>query len=948
MGFKKNVSPRSWVLKGEVEFAPSLGDVHQGLAPRVYRDPDEFFKVTYVTYTMKEMLRNVASVLSGRGGAKVFPLATVFGGGKTHTLIFLHHAVKYPDKLPEGLPRPPKSNVVALDLQKLEVGPNIRGSRVVYTPWGELAYQLDSYEGLIKELDEKMIPPAEGLLIELLNKKQPLLILMDEVTHYLRRASGVKVGETTLARQTVAFLQSLLSAVNKLAQSVVVLTFPEAEAEYEKESKEVIEVVREAGHVILRIASPEQPLTKEELREIIKRWLFEEIRSQHASQVASKYFDYYKERRDAFPDEASRAEYKELIEKSYPFHPSLMDVLFERIAAIPRFQRTRGALMLLHRVLQRLYELMEDPDLIMPHHIDLSDDRIRSILLRASESEEAQKFVTIIQQDIINKEGTARAQQVDPALGPKIATCVFLSSFTLSAKDVQRVSPTAKEVALMTCKVGDNPHEVFEVLEKVAGKLHYMDEAEGRYFFRTRPGLNKLIEEYRNIASSGEVMEEIDGILQSVKGVSDISKVVWLEQEYPEDKAEYRLVISKRPLITNARISEDVKKIFEYKSIRGGEFRLNKNSLVFVTSDEEGLELAKDVAKTLVAVTNLLADVEKVVPEEYVPSYKKRLDQKKKQVLADLSSKVLAAYSYIIYPHIGEGGAVELKCEKMAMKSSIVASVEEHLEKVGKLVRRPSPRWLWDRVISKAIELRTEPISLMGCFVKAVQIKEVMAAFYEDQRLPIVPESAIRGAIREGIGDVFALCDGSKLYITEKPNAIDRNYWLLSLESAKEVLKKVEEKKEERREEKKEEEKVPGLKEVETRVVGVEVEWIDPSQIREGNVVTGIKIEDRASLTEIRPLLSLLSLPPECLLSISSELQVSGQGAFTIAYKGPVRLESGLDVVAKMDTVLRQLEAIKGSWTRFEATISGLKFKVEEIHLDYLKQIRGKVQVQKG
>jgi hypothetical protein len=946
MGFKKHVSPRSWVLKGEVEFAPSLGDVYQGLAPRVYNDPDEFLKVTYVTYTMKEMLRNIASVLSGRGGTKVFPLATVFGGGKTHTLIFLYHAVKHPDRLPEGLPRPPKSNVVALDLQKLEVGPNIRGLRVVYTPWGELAYQLDSYEGLIKELDEKMVPPAEGLLIELLSKKQPLLILMDEVTHYLRRASGIKVGETTLARQTAAFLQSLLSAVNKLAQSAVVLTFPEAEAEYEKESEEVIEVVREAGHVILRIASPEQPLTKEELREIIKRWLFEEIRAQHASQVASKRFDYYKERGDAFPDEALRPEYKELIEKSYPFHPSLMDVLFERIAAIPRFQRTRGALMLLHRVLQRLYELMEDPDLIMLHHIDLSDDRIRSILLRASGSEEAQKFVTIIQQDIINKEGTARAQQVDPALGPKIATCVFLSSFTLSAKDVQRVSPTAKEVALMTCKVGDNPYEVFEALEKVAGKLHYMDEAEERYFFRTRPGLNKLIEEYRNVASSGEVMEEIEGILQSVKGVSDILKVVWLEQEYPEDRAEYRLVISKRPLITNARISEDVKKIFEYKSIRGGEFRLNKNSLVFVTPDEEGLELAKDVAKTLVAVTNLLADVEKVVPEEYVPSYKKRLDQKKKQVLADLSSKVLAAYSYIIYPHIGEGGAVELKYEKMAMKSSIATSVEEHLEKVGKLVRRPSPKWLWDRVISRAIELKTEPISLMGCFIKAVQIKEVMAVFYEDQRLPIVPESAIKEAIREGLGDVFALCDGSKLYITEKPSVIDRNCWLLSLESAKEVLKKIEEKKEEKEE--KEKAKGPELERVETGVIRVEVEWIDPSQINEGNVVLGIKVEDRTSLTEIRPLLSLLSLPSECLLSISGELQVSEQGAFTIAYKGPARLEPGLDVVAKIDTVLRQLETIRGSWTRFEATISGLKFKAEKIHLDYLKQVRGKVQVQKG
>ena len=294
MGFKKCVIPRTWVLEGEIEFAPSLGDVYQGTAPEIYKNPDKFFKVTYVTYTMKEILRNISSVLSGCSGNKVFPLATVFGGGKTHTLIFLYHAVRYPEKLPTNLPKPPRSNVVVLDFTKLEAGPNIRNSKVIYTPWGELAYQLDSYGGLIRELDEKMIPPAEEVLMKLLEPRQPLLIFMDEITHYLRRASGVKVGETTLARQTVAFLHSLLAVIKKLGRCVIVLTFPEAEAEYEEESKDVVEVVREAGHIILRIASPEQPLTKEELREIIKKWLFEDVKAYCASSIASKYFDYYK------------------------------------------------------------------------------------------------------------------------------------------------------------------------------------------------------------------------------------------------------------------------------------------------------------------------------------------------------------------------------------------------------------------------------------------------------------------------------------------------------------------------------------------------------------------------------------------------------------------------------------------------------------------------------
>ena len=387
----------------------------------------------------------------------------------------------------------------------------------------------------------------------------------------------MKVGETTLARQTVAFLQSLLSAIKKLRQCAIVLTFPEAEEEYEKESKEVAGVITEAGHVILRIASPEQPLTKEELREIIKRWLFEEVKVACASEVASRYFDYYKSRSEAFPDYAVKPGYRDLLLKSYPFHPTLIDTLFERIAAIPRFQRTRGALMLLHRAIQRIYETGEDPDLVMPYHIDLSDDRIRSILLRASESEEAQKYATIIQQDIVNDESTARAQRVDPDLGPKVATCVFFCSFTLASKDVKQVSPTARDVALMVCRAGDNPYMALEVLVKLSERLHYMDEAEGRFFFRTRPGLVKLIEDYRNAVTTSDVEEELEDALNRVRGRSDVFKIIWLDQEYPEDKAEYRLVISKAPL----RL-EDVKKIYEYKSARGGEFRVYRLSLIHI------------------------------------------------------------------------------------------------------------------------------------------------------------------------------------------------------------------------------------------------------------------------------------------------------------------------------------------------------------------------------
>jgi len=495
----------------------------------------------------------------------------------------------------------------------------------------------------------------------------------------------------------------------------------------------------------------------------------------------------------------------------------------------------------------------------------------------------------------------------------------------------------------MTCRAGDNPYEVLDVLARLADKLHYMDEAEGRYFFRTRPGLIKLIEDYRNSVTSREIEEEIEDTLMRIRGRSDIFKIVSLEQEYPEDKAEYRIVISKTPLTL-----EEVKRIYEFKSARGGEFRVNRNSLVLVVPDKASLELAKDAAKTVIAITNLLEEIERVVPEEYVPSYKRRLDLKKKQAAADLSSKVLTAYSYIVYPYVGEKGTVELKYEKMTAQGGTIAEiVERYLENVGKLMRGVSHKWLWDRVISKAIKLKTEPVSILGCSVKAIQVKDLIAMFHEDQRLPIVPESAIMRAIREGIGEVFAIANDTRVYLTEKPNIINKNYWILPLEAAREIQKKL---KEERIKKEREIGLPPvGVEEekVTEEKVKIEEELISPSKVNVGDIVVGIEIEDRSSLGKLRYLLALVPLTPECRFNISGKRLVLGQGELTIGYDGPARPEPTFNIVNKMDAMLRQLEVIKGEWVEFKATISGLKFKIEEEHVPLIKQIKGKVVIQR-
>jgi len=106
--WRQVVNPHPDVREGryqEAEFAADLAEVIHGTADPEYQDPVEFFKRTYLTDGMVGLLANAAQRLSGEGGDPVVQLQTVFGGGKTHSMLALYHLFG-PDRpfasVPEG------------------------------------------------------------------------------------------------------------------------------------------------------------------------------------------------------------------------------------------------------------------------------------------------------------------------------------------------------------------------------------------------------------------------------------------------------------------------------------------------------------------------------------------------------------------------------------------------------------------------------------------------------------------------------------------------------------------------------------------------------------------------------------------------------------------------------------------------------------------------------
>ena len=99
------IRPHQDVAQGRyknAEFAADLAQVAKGKGAMEYLDPVEFFKRTYVTEGMKGLLVQSFRRILGMDGDPVIQLKTAFGGGKTHTMLALYHAMRA--RSPESLP----------------------------------------------------------------------------------------------------------------------------------------------------------------------------------------------------------------------------------------------------------------------------------------------------------------------------------------------------------------------------------------------------------------------------------------------------------------------------------------------------------------------------------------------------------------------------------------------------------------------------------------------------------------------------------------------------------------------------------------------------------------------------------------------------------------------------------------------------------------------------
>ncbi len=348
-------------------FAADLYDVAMQRGERpVYENPEQFFALTYPTYNLRQLVRDVALRVAGKNDKAVRQLELTYGGGKTHTLITLRHLMSDPENLPSLTAVDefkahigqdfPKARIacICFDYLDIEKGMKISApdgtTRTLKQPWSVLAYQIAGDKGLQllhpdNLAEERESAPATNLLTDLL--KLPLkeglgiLVLIDEVLMYVREkvASDAKWND-----RIINFFQYLTQAATKVDRCCIVASLLASDPlktdvfgrKLQGELYDIFQRQREEAV---------EPVVKEDVAEVLRRRFFtpESIRDRdafrpHVQAALKGLFDLDEQTQRQGADAEAR------FLRSFPFHPDLTEVFYTKWTQLDRFQKTRGVL----------------------------------------------------------------------------------------------------------------------------------------------------------------------------------------------------------------------------------------------------------------------------------------------------------------------------------------------------------------------------------------------------------------------------------------------------------------------------------------------------------------------------------------------------------------------------------------------------------------------------
>ena len=350
MGYSAFLKPRQETISEEgIEGIIDLANLKDESRIKIEARPDDFFQLTYPTTDVIKVLNEInVRFSSSKESSGLFLFEGLKGSGKSHLLLMIYHLFK--------------NHQIALEwLNENELSCKIPRDAVViinkFTDDPHDSIWNMIFEALGTDAKKGVTHPKLAEFEKALGDRK-IILIFDELEQ------GIKViGDPALQAQNIAFLQMLSEFSNRSKQVTMFASIYSAQQEPGSTFKRVPRCVVQFDNA------------KDQSRIILHR-LFENYKKFDRASILPVLDSYVQlwNKHAPIDQEELKARFKD----TYPFSPSLMDIILKKIPARGGFQNVRGALNFLGNLIRLTHTRN---DIITPGDVFL-EDKATTIMLK--------------------------------------------------------------------------------------------------------------------------------------------------------------------------------------------------------------------------------------------------------------------------------------------------------------------------------------------------------------------------------------------------------------------------------------------------------------------------------------------------------------------------------------------------------------------------------------
>ncbi len=658
---------------------------------RDYADPVEFFRRTYLTDGLRDLIGRAVDRLTGDDNASpVINLQTNFGGGKTHSMLSLWHLAggtplgDYPQEVQELLSQHGFDSLEDSKVNRVAIvgnhfaptGEQKPDGTFVRTIWGELAWQLGGAEGyaMVADADRASTPPG-GALHRLLAAYAPAVILIDEWVAYARSLYGVtgspddRVVGGSFDNQ-FGFAQSLTEAAKGTSGIVLAISIPASETGVAGTDPHVpagnleevggshgLEALTRLQNVVRRVAEPWRPASSTEAYHIVRQRLFTTPDAEALAAIgatARAFVDMYRKSPADFPSDARDNAYEDRIKHTYPIHPELFDRLYEDWSSLERFQRTRGVLRLMNAVVHALWVGGDTGPLVMPGSMPLSVASVNSEIAQYLQD----SWKTVIDTDVDGAQSeparidNERTQFGQRSLTKRLARTVFFGAVPTIGSAHKGIE--TQRVFLGTAVPGDRTGDFHAALNALADRATYYYSGQGKHWYDLHANITRSAKDQAERLHREDVWAEIVRRLQEQAKTRGAFARVHICPESDADVPdtdEVGLVVlhpkaahkSRRGVEPQSPAVEAARHTLEK---RGSANRTHRNMLIFLAPDQDRLEELERAVRDYLGWSYVLASPDL----DLTDNQKAQANDKLKRADETVDLRLAGTYQWVLHP----------------------------------------------------------------------------------------------------------------------------------------------------------------------------------------------------------------------------------------------------------------------------------------------------------